>query len=406
MSLGLFKRILLLFPCFSSRIYVFVMFATSSGSPFHAGAAFLLQGPTVTIVSGTEETTNTMWMEDIKKWLLDLCGRDKSLNFLAELDGDQGRNPYRLWLSSQFGHRSPDNIQTGDHIIVLEDHVPGVDEGTAGGGETAGTIRAGAEGVVQECAADGRDAYLIKFIGINLPQWINKSSPIVRKTHIENGGHINLADICADPSNESGYRTVRACALRRKVADFIAQAKPAEHDQVEVCTLDGKPYRRLAVLYRFHHRACALHATALYFYQHNMDIPEWLKAFQALPVVDRGSMRPEDLIAAGLARGARLEHGIVKMNWVELVLLVKSKGGDFGDSIRERLFKVCPDYASKVFSSRTTEDCFRWLAERGAERCYRMILTAQEARVAKSRWDGRSPRCIRCLTLACPPAVG
>lgn len=99
----------------------------------------------------------------------------------------------------------------------------------------------------------------------------------------------------------------------------------------------------------FHHRACALHMLCASFFDRTLSLPAWLSSMASTVAYQwEGITTRERLVAKGVASTASLQHGIVKLSWLDIVMEVINGGEAFGDSLQASVLKSCPEHAASV----------------------------------------------------------
>ncbi len=174
--------------------------------------------------------------------------------------------------------------------------------------------------------------------------------------------YCNLTQLRASALRNVGYRAVSVAGMIQKMQDIASARAWRDWD---ICTL-AEPVPEEAVtaaaaaeaaqctnpkpMYvKFHHRGVALHMLCQSFRDRVLDLPPWLqKMARKIRVAWCGQLTQVERFARGLAATASMEHGTVKLSWLDIVLQVAGGSEALGQSLQSRVFAICPEHASKL----------------------------------------------------------
>ena len=264
--------------------------------------------------------------------------RQSEIRLVQQMVGGLGPRPAISQILTPRLSLPPEEFALEDAIIIIADR-----ESMAGH-----TIAAGTSGKIKQVHGE----YVqVDFDGHPELRQIDRAdcSSLRRIVDVERG-HLSLDEIRSDPSRESGHRQVFGSGILQKLKDLWAAKAIRSHDVIMACTLPEQPGRWKPAYVKFHHRACALHAVAGFFYLRQRSLPTWLQNFKQIPSEYYGALTTGEMMAQGLAKSACLEYGRVGVNWLGTVLAVQERGAAFGETVAGCLQLLAPPFQRARFT--------------------------------------------------------
>jgi len=182
-------------------------------------------------------------------------------------------------------------------------------------------------------------------------------------------GTTDLTQLSPNPGRAFGYRTVSVHGLQKKMRDIFIAGEWRPWDIAKLCLVDSNkepaPKRQKttnggevsavpavveqSIYADFHHRGCALHALCDYHRTGGMPLPHCLKTLATnIRYEWVGTFPSRDaLVVQGLASVASLEHGVVKLSWLDIVLEIVGNGPEsgYGEALKSKVMSICPEHA-------------------------------------------------------------
>ena len=182
-------------------------------------------------------------------------------------------------------------------------------------------------------------------------------------------GTTDLTQLSPNPGRAFGYRTVSLQGLQKKMRDIFIAGQWRPWDVAKLCLVDSNkepaPKRQKttnggevsavpavveqSIYADFHHRGCALHALCDYHRTGGMPLPHCLKTLATnIRYEWVGTFPSRDaLVVQGLASVASLEHGVVKLSWLDIVLEIVGNGPEsgYGEALKSKVMSICPEHA-------------------------------------------------------------
>ncbi len=293
----------------------------------------------------------------IHQWVREI-GFAKFTTWLAKLDSNVA---YDSWLRGELGMESV-AVQAGSRVVLT----------TAATSKIGTAIDEGLVGTVKEILSDG--AVKMDFDHMEKLVVLEGNQSQSLRCLESCVDVVSLPQLRADPSRDSGHRCAYTGGILQKLRDLCTAKGLRAHDTARLCELSDQPRNAKPAYVKFHYRGCALHAMAGFHFERALPLPPWFHCFKAIPAVHAGTLTTTAMMAEGLAASASLEHGVVRISWIETVLAVQNRGDQFGVSLAERLHIIAPEYASKVGDWQHHKS----LVNRVHPNCYKDIIDFQE----------------------------